>query len=477
MFPDWRARWLAETLRLHEADEGRQDDARAVAVARTHPGDAEARICVRAREMASTGTWASAVDAAGVRARFAMGVLLVVGLVLGFGSAMAVLGDGGRPVNVVWALGGLLGVHMISLAVWGAGLLIRPTETGSVFGRAWLWLAERMSARGPQVHAWHALFSLHRGQALLRWWLGGVAHALWLALLCGAVIGLLVAFSLRGYGFVWETTILPAAVFEAWVGALGALPALVGVPIPDGEVVRASGGVALVDAEARRAWSAWLLGCVVAYGVLPRALLAVWCFTLLRSGRRRIRLDQGQPGYASLLERLTPASERIGVTDVAPETIATAHLGGLASLAAGAPVLVGVELNGEAPAEGQARAMEWPPTVPDEVHFAGALDTREQRRLFLAALSRAQPVRLLVACDPRLSPDRGTLSLIADLSRHAGECRVWLVAAATATDTERLGYWRDGLRELGLPPGAVFESMPEALEWLAGTPAEGRRHA
>jgi len=35
--------------------------------------------------------------------------------------AAGALGDGSRPVNVVWAVGGLLGVHLISLCCgfWG----------------------------------------------------------------------------------------------------------------------------------------------------------------------------------------------------------------------------------------------------------------------------------------------------------------------------------------------------------------------
>ncbi|WP_423056612.1 DUF2868 domain-containing protein [Achromobacter xylosoxidans] len=122
----------------------------------------------------------------------------------------------------------------------------------------------------------------------------------------------------------------------------------------------------------------------------------------------------------------------------------------------GQPVLMGLEL----PAD-----LHWPPAVPAaSIRQAGNLDTREQRNHLLDALSQAAASRLLIACDARQTPDRGTLALIAELAAHAGQTRVWLLAPAAADTREAL--WRERLAALGLAAGAVFGPGAAALAWL-----------
>ncbi|WP_241137326.1 DUF2868 domain-containing protein, partial [Achromobacter xylosoxidans] len=105
-----------------------------------------------------------------------------------------------------------------------------------------------------------------------------------------------------------------------------------------------------------------------------------------------------------------------------------------------------------------------PPVPTASIHQAGNLDTREQRNHLLDALSQAAASRLLIACDARQTPDRGTLALIAELAAHAGQTRVWLLAPAAADTREAL--WRERLAALGLAAGAVFGPGAAALAWL-----------
>ena len=85
------------------------------------------------------------------------------------------------------------------------------------------------------------------------------------------------------------------------------------------------------------------------------------------------------------------------------------------------PVLLALELPNDLP---------WPPaTTPAGIQIAGRLDTREERRRILDALADAAASRLLIACDARQTPDRGTLTLIAELAAHA-QTRVWLLLPA-----------------------------------------------
>lgn len=117
-------------------------------------------------------------------------------------------------------------------------------------------------------------------------------------------------------------------------------------------------------------------------------------------------------------------------------------------------LLVAIELDPRRP---------WPPTLPSGVANAGVLDSREQRQHLLEQLSRFPPARLAIACDPRRSPDRGTLALLGELARSAAATRVWLLlpAPGEALDSERLGDWHTALQQLQL---AHTDSAP--LHWL-----------
>jgi hypothetical protein len=117
----------------------------------------------------------------------------------------------------------------------------------------------------------------------------------------------------------------------------------------------------------------------------------------------------------------------------------------------------------------------WPPALPAGVADGGVIDSRDERARLLAHLAAMPPARLLVACDARLSPDRGSLELIAELCGHADACRVWLVAADAPAARERVVHWREGLLAIGLAPGHVVEGEVAALGWLGG--ADDAPHA
>lgn len=450
------ARWLAEAVRLRETASGALEDADAVRAARTRATDTEQRILIRAALLGEREGLAQAIAAWQPRARLVLLVLAVIALLSGFGAALAVLGDGSRPVNVVWALGGLLGVHLFSLLLWLLGLWLGGRDAGGAFGQAWLWLSTRLGGdQNGQVAA--ALAALLGRAGLTRWWLGTVTHGLWLLALLGALAGLLVTLAARRYGFVWETTILPAEAFIRFIQGLGWLPAQFGFAVPDASAVHAAGSGVAASEDARLAWASWLIGSVVIYGLMVRLLLWLLCVTLYLKGRRGLRLDLGLPGYAVLAARLAPSSERIGVTDAAPGVLPHTPIDKAHGVSGHEALLLGLELRSD-PA--------WPPALPPGARNAGIIDTREQRRNILAQLASAPPRRLLITCDPRLSPDRGSLEFIAELSHHAGECRVWLPRLLADGDPERRSHWRESLRESGLDTRAVFEDDAAALAWL-----------
>ncbi|WP_095146023.1 DUF2868 domain-containing protein [Pseudomonas sp. Irchel s3b6] len=444
--------WLTEAVRLREEHAGALEDTEASRLARSAGGELSTRLAARALRLAERDGLTGALHHWLQGARLALIVLAALAVISGAGLAFAALGDGQTPVNVFWALGSLLGLNLMLLLSWALGLVLAG-DYGATLGRLWLWLSEKLARDAKTVHLAPALLLLLQRRKLNRWVLGMLVNGLWLVAMLSALVIALTLMATRRYGFVWETTILSGETFVAMTQALGALPALLGFSVPTVEMIRASGDAALNIESARHAWAGWLVGVVLVYGVVPRLLLALFCLWRWTSARAGLHLDLSLPGYAQLRERLMPSSERLGVNDAAPEQLHPVN-GGASALDSDGALLVAIELDDQRP---------WPPQLPGNVKDAGILDSRESRHKLLEQLTRFPPARLAIACDPRRSPDRGSLALIAELARCASATRVWLLQAPAgqALDAERLGDWHEALQQLQLP---VAECAP--INWL-----------
>lgn len=444
--------WLTEAVRLREEHAGPLEDMEANRRARATAGDLPTRIKNRAQWLAERDGLLSALHHWKQGARLALIVLAIIVVMSGAGLAFAALGNGQTPVNVFWALGSLLGLNLILLLSWALGMLFAGESTASL-GRLWLWLSEKLARDAQAAQLGPALILLLQRQRLNRWVLGMVVNGAWLLALLSALAILLLLMATRRYGFIWETTILRSDTFVSVTQALGTLPALLGFNVPTEAMIRASGDNALRIESARQAWAAWLVGVLLVYGIVPRLLLALTCWWHWHRGRAALSLDLNLPGYSQLRERLMPSSERLGVSDAAPEQLHSVQSSTAAVDSEGA-LLVAIELDDQRP---------WPPHLPKTVMDAGILDSRESRQKLLDQLTRFPPARLAIACDPRRSPDRGSLTLIAELVRCAGATRIWLLQAppGQALDADRLGDWHSALQKLDV---TYANSAP--LNWL-----------
>jgi hypothetical protein len=434
--------WLTEAVRLREEQAGPLEDVEANRRARAKGGDLLLRLEHRALWLAERDGLLDALGHWLQGARLALFALVVLALFSGAGLAFAALGNGQHPVNVFWALGSLLGLNLLLLLGWIVGLVFAGEQNASL-GRLWLWLSGKLARDAKAVQLAPALVLLLQRQRLNRWAIGFVTHGAWLLALLSALLFILMLMATRRYGFVWETTILHSDTFVIFTQALGTVPAWLGFNVPSPEMIRASGDAALNMENARQAWAAWLVGVLLVYGIVPRLLLATFCLCRWQYGRRALDLDLNLPGYAQLRERLMPSSERLGINDAAPDPLPATQAPGTEQEGTGA-VLVAIELDNEHP---------WPPALPIDVMDAGVLDNRESRQKLLEQMARFPPARLAIACDPRRSPDRGSLGLIAELARHAAATRIWLLQAPPhqALDADRLGDWHTALQQLGLP--------------------------
>jgi hypothetical protein len=445
--------WLCEAIRLREERGERLDDREANRQARAAGGDLGQRIEQRALWLARRDGQMGALQHYRHGGRLALIILAILAVLTGGGLAMAALGEGSRTVNLFWALVTLLGFNLLTLVLSLPGLLIGAG--GGLLTRLWQGLSDLLARDAQAAQMAPALLLLLQSRKLGRWATALLSNGLWLLTLCSALLMLLLLLSTRRYGFVWETTLLGSEVLVSLIQGLGALPALLGFSQPDQLLIRASGEIVLDDPQARQIWANWLLGVFIVFGLLPRLLLALLSLWFWRRGLGRLSLDHTLPAYQLLRNELLPQSERLGVANAAPPLPAIHPCASAVSGANGA-LLVAIELDGSQP---------WPPQLPAGVSDAGVLDTREQRQHLLEQLSRAAPARLLIACDPRRSPDRGTLALLAELARNAAATQVWLLPAPPGKhlDRERLQDWENALHKLQLP---CSDAAP--LSWLAG---------
>ena len=457
---EFNKRWLAEAVRRNRADT--QDEA-AERHARSLAGDAEQRILAWAAFIAARDGLDERLQRWRQGALWALLGLLALGLLSGFSAALAVLGDSQAPVNVIWALGSLLGINLLLLLIWLLSFSVNAQ--GGSLGRLWYVITVAFQKRFHDNNSAAAItqaFNTLTAQAgLSRWWLSVVSHLGWLCIMLGISAGLMLALALRSYVFVWETTILPTSVFVALVESLGVLPGLLGFATPPADVIVSSGSptpamLAEQNDIARRAWASWLTGCVLVYGILPRLLLSIWCWLRLALGLRRIRLQPNALAWVALASRLAPDSEKAGVTDPAPAAPPAFKRRVRQGRPGEARLLVGLEIASDLP---------WPPAgLADRVQ-SHLVDSRQQREYVLEQLSVEPPQKLLLACSAAQSPDRGSLHWLADAASQTSAVAVWLMGAERA-GAERLAIWRQSLLDMGIAESAIYDANEPALAWL-----------
>ncbi|MDB5893355.1 MAG: hypothetical protein JWQ88_886 [Rhodoferax sp.] len=380
---------------------------------------------------------------------------LVAVVVIGALAAAGGVVHAGRTVNAVAAFFTLLGLHAVTLLLWLVGLLAPWPSSGGALGRLWLeavaWLSRGRNANAASLLG--ASVDLLRRQRLAPWLFGWISHTVWALSFIVMLAVLWFAFSFQAYRLTWETTILGPDFFVRFVQAVGVLPGWLGFPVPD--------TATLLDPAARtadqRAWAWWLIGCVVAYGLLPRVLLAAFCAWQWRRRTASLALDTADPYYRALLARRDDL-QAAAVVDAETPWQAPANVHPPAADRQGPAALIGFELPPEAP---------WPPA-----HFRAAAawsrriaGTSEERAGVLMALRQLHPARLLVACHAASSPDRGTARFLREAGDLAGRCALMPVGGPLAAgEAERWTAW---LSAAGLAHFECITDQAAGDTWLA----------
>ncbi len=191
--------------------------------------------------------------------------------------------------------------------------------------------------------------------------------------------------------------------------------------------------------------------------------MLTFCGAWLKKKLRMFALDASYPGYLRLRARLMPEAERLGVHD--PDLSVKAVSRPLSPSTTGkAGLLLGVELGPD---------LEWPPAGL-EAFAGGRIDSLAQRLASLEYLQAHAPARLVLAIDARLTPDRGSIQLVAELADRAVHCRILPLGDNTAAGRpSRLPKWYEMLETVGFPAGSILKDLEVVRVWLAGAEQGG----
>ena len=447
--------WTCESIRNREMSWGPMEDHQALASA-MRMDDLTSQVIARARQLGQSIGLATGMHQLRRAGLIALALVLIAALMAGASAALSALGNDRQPVNIVWALLGLVGINAISLLAWLVSLGLTGKQ-GSWIADGWQWLTGKL-VKGPAstlaMQSWWSMWQRSGGH---RWMLGSLTHAAWALATLSAIVVLLLSLATRHYTFVWETTLLPPGVFIALTASLGWLPAQLGFPIPDMETIRTSSHTASTLPDAQRAWSGWLIGCIAVYGLIPRAMLGLLSLAMLYRARLKISINLSEPYYMQLVQRLQPLAqppagnapsarvmEVSGSRHAAPSSLEDACL------------LTAIEPGVDAP---------WPPTgLGARIQAIPAIDSRESRHAVTQLLGAHAPRRLAIAIDARHTPDRGTLRLVLELSSHAGQTLAWLRHGHDPH--ARNSLWQSRLAACPGVQVLVTEQVTDVVKWF-----------
>lgn len=448
--------WLTEAIRLREDHWGPLDDAALIRQLRSGNDSPEEKIVRRARLLADRENTTTIIEQWTQGAKLALLILAVLALLGGAGAAAGVLGSANRHINVLMAIVTLLGVHGLTFLFWILSLFL-SSRAFSWLGQFWLWLSRKI-ARGPEAAlAPQSFVSLLAQNRALKWALSCISHGFWVLFFLAALLTMLGLLAAQRYTFGWETTILSPDVFVSLTRTLGALPAMLGFPIPDAELVRQSTAGATLSENTYAVWSAWLLGVVLCYGLLLRVISLAICLWQLRGALLALRLDINLPSYSPLVARLAPTSENLGIDAPATDDRLSGANDHVTRAYSSEPVYVGIELPSDT---------HWPVfPVAAGAQDGGVLESREQRHALLDRL-HAQPVKgLLLVVDAAQTPDRGTLRLISELAGLARATHILLWQREN--QTSRQHTWQTQLADAGFLPDTLHLNPASLPDWIA----------
>ncbi len=383
--------------------------------------------------------------------------VVLVGLVLGWGAASALLRyTGQEPVNVWDFLLLFVGLQILLFVLLVGSFFLPVAALGTpllgFFRGLVAAIYPRLAARGllgkdgARVAEWRALWHRLRSRRSLYhevepWLLLGITQAFGVAFNLGALAGCLRLIAFSDIAFSWSTTLLQldARRFQALVQALSApFGWLWPDAVPSAALVEAtrysrlegayilSGGGRAAHPELVGGWWPFLIAALIAYGLLPR--LATLIVSQVRTGRllRRLPLDDAE--VSRVLRRLVEPRVETGslTVDRAVPSSAKALTANLPAAGARCALVLWRDVPRTPALEAAvARHTDWPVAA---VHTAGGRDYEEGSEEWTRRVNGASGI--VVLAEGWEAPDKAALRLLRDLRRQLGRGSPILVLLA-----------------------------------------------
>jgi len=365
----------------------------------------------RASRIDSNGALAGVLGKIDGRIKGIMIVMSVVWCISGFLGLFTLLQT--NVVNFFYMLVCLLGFHTIMLLGWLAMTLINQGKQSSNWFASFVSPSYLIRGKDDVTRAAVNLYERQLQHSGMRWYLGRFSHQLWLATLTGMLLAIVFLLIVRQYSFSWESTLLSDQALITLTQILGWLPSLVGFDVPDSTAIAQSRMVTeAMPLSAARQWAGLLVGSLLMYGIVPRAI--AWAFCALMFRRKKMRLDIKQPYYQKILNFW-----QRHVVDADDFKEAPAPVAPKATVSAGKKLVALLEY--------PAKQDNWwlgglDADINDnsEIEDFGIVDDRDDMERLTSYLDK-HPVQVLLGVHSNALPDRGTLRKLDRIAEHAAD--------------------------------------------------------
>ena len=365
----------------------------------------------RASRIDSNGALARVLGKIDGRIKGIMLVMSVVWCISGFLGLFTLLQT--NVVNFFYVLVCLLGFHTIMLLGWLVMTLINQGKQSSNWFASFVSPSYLIRGKDDITKAAVDLYERQLQHSGMRWYLGRFSHQLWLATLTGMLLAIIFLLIVRQYSFSWESTLLSDQALITLTQVLGWLPSMVGFTVPDSAAIVQSRLVTdAMPLSMARQWAGLLVGSLLMYGIVPRAI--AWAFCALMFRRKKMRLDTKQPYYQKILNFW-----QRHVVDEDDFRAVPAPIAPKATLSTGKKLVALLEYPSQQDNWWQSGLNADISNVSNVENF-GILDDRDDMDRLTTYLD-SHPVQVLLGIHSKALPDRGTLRKLDRIAEHAAD--------------------------------------------------------
>ncbi|MGP4969277.1 DUF2868 domain-containing protein [Psychrobacter aquimaris] len=364
----------------------------------------------RASRIDSNGALARVLGKIDGRIKGLMVVMSVLWCLSGFLGLFTLLQT--NVVNFFYVLVCLLGFHTIMLLGWLVMTVINQGKQSSNWFANFVSPSYLIRGKDDVTKAAVDLYERQLQHSGMRWYLGRFSHQLWLATLTGMLLAIIFLLIVRQYSFSWESTLLSDQALITLTQLLGWLPSMVGFDVPDSTAIVQSRLVtdAMPLAVARQ-WAGLLVGSLLMYGIVPRAI--AWAFCALMFRRKKMRLDIKQPYYQKILNFWQ--RQVVDADDFNNE--ASVPIAPKAQVSAGKKLVALLEYPSEQNHWWQS-GLNADLNMDSDIENFGIIDDRDDMARLKKYLDD-HPVQVLLGIHSKALPDRGTLRKLDQIASHA----------------------------------------------------------